>query len=187
VRARVWLPSGTFSIATLQTGARLRAASIVVDGRSPGRTIDLGSSGYHRIVLRGVSARDRALAFVSTALPSARSRGLEAQQLSTFDWRARLRATGALEIASYPDGNWRLDSLESGRGRADAIRCDLIQTCFTNVAPGRYRLHHVWPASLRTGMLVTLLTLVAALLPLVLARLVIPYRKRRNMAAVRAA
>jgi hypothetical protein len=36
-------------------------------------------------------------------------------------------------------------------------------------------------------MLVTLLTLVAALLPLVLARLVIPYRKRRNMAAVRAA
>jgi hypothetical protein len=134
-----------------------------------------------------LSARDRTLAFISTALPSPRSSGLEAQQRSTFDWRVNVKIPGVLQIASYPDGNWRLASLERGATTNDAIRCDLIDTCFPGVTPGRYRLYHIWPESLRAGMLVTLVTLAAALLTLVLARLVLAYRRRRLIASKRAA
>ena len=179
-RANIWIPSGTYSLEIMQNGAHLRAATLLLDGHPARQTSRFERAGYHDLTLKNLTVRDRVLALVATQSSLRRSARLETQQLSTFDWRVRVSVPGTLEVASYPDGNWRLDSVTGSMPRAAAVRCDLIDTCFSNVPAGRYRLHHVWPASLRAGMLVTCLAIVIAVLPFVYA-MSATRRRRRSL------
>ena len=70
------------------------------------------------------------------------------------------------------DGNWEL---HGAGGNFVGVACDIVNTCFLDVPPGRYEIVHHWPPTLLAGVG---LTLAAAMLSLGL----LVFRPRRRAA-----
>ncbi|MBC5799363.1 MAG: hypothetical protein GIW94_05240 [Candidatus Eremiobacteraeota bacterium] len=168
VRSLLWLPRGIYTARIFGDGVRQRAPSLLLDGRVAGHEIRLGADGYHTVDLRQLSSRDRVLAFIGAAALAYHLGTVNAHHVSTFDWRVYLNRSSALEVSSFPDGNWRLDSA-AGKPQL-GTRCDLINTCFLNVTAGDYRLHHTLPQSFRLGVLLTFITVAIAIIALTAER-----------------
>jgi hypothetical protein len=117
-------------------------------------------SGYHNISMRDISSDDRVLAFVSH--PRLTYFAPQAVQSSTYRWSVAMKERATLEVAWYPDGNWRLENDAVPGAVLRSVRCDLLNSCFVNLPPGHYHLYHQWPAPLRFGFMLSALALACA-------------------------
>jgi hypothetical protein len=84
--------------------------------------------------------------------------------------------TTGVKTAHLNDGNWTLASPSTV---VAGETCDLLDTCFSAVPPGTYRLTHQWPQFLKAGFTLSIGSIVVAglLLALCAAR-----RHRRRLA-----
>ena len=164
VSARVWLPRGSYAARIYRPAIEERRALLVLDGRATSGHVDIERTGFHSIVLKAIEPDDRILALIADGRPVLQK--LPAVSASTYDWTLSLKHRGSVEVAWYPDGNWRLQSEPAGATLYTGVRCDLINTCFVDLKPGRYHLYHLWPAALRLGLFISALTLFIAVLPL---------------------
>jgi hypothetical protein len=159
---RIWIPAGKFTVHVYAAGLVERRPGLTVDGRSLGSDESFTRPGYHNVVVADVRADDRVLAFIGTGASSQTLEPAKTIKYSTFDWRLTNERTSTLELASFEDGQWLLDDAETGRHVASGVRCDLVDTCFVDVPPGDYRVHHTWQPLLRFGFITTAVTAILA-------------------------
>ena len=159
IAARIWLPRGAYTVRVYRPGQEERYAAASLDGGHGSHCVRVRRTGFHDIALENIYTDDRVLAFIADVTRSAVP---DAVQASTYRWAVRVKKRATLEVAWYPDGNWHLERDSEARPIAPPVRCDLINTCFVDIAPGRYRLYHSWPASFTFGLLLSALALIVA-------------------------
>jgi len=170
VATRIWLPRGSYDVRAYGERAAARSLGVSLDGDRSRTSFELVSPGYHQLDVSGLSARDKMVAFVNRANLTQVPKQIISSKTSILGWNLTQRDKSPLEVTTYPDGNWQLDRLDTGPNDVRVARCDLVNTCFVGVYPGRYRLHHNWPAAQQLGFTISLATVALALAVLALSR-----------------
>jgi hypothetical protein len=163
-RRAVWFPPGRFLARMyLRNGSIGSTAGLSIDGKAPTGKIDFSSAAYHQLMLSGTPANDAMLLFLPQAERLTQKGSLSVTPLTATSWRLSVTKKTAIELGMLSDRYWRLRGATINR---DGIACDLIATCFVDVAPGTYRLYHAWPTEFKLGLLISLfVALFAVLLP----------------------
>jgi hypothetical protein len=159
----IWLPAGIYRAHLYATGLAEHTPQLSLDGRPTVGIESFSRASYHRLVLKHLAFDDRLLAFIGVGANSQSIRNASTIRKSTFDWHLTNDSKSTIELASFHDGQWVLDEAENGKHVASGVRCDLVNTCFVNIAPGDYRIHHTWQPLLRIGFAATLGTALLAI------------------------
>jgi hypothetical protein len=151
--ARRWLGAGAYCVRTFLLGA-IPGGDMYVDGRriADGACVTLGRSGYHALRYIGVPEDAYAVALTPAAWGTASQRApsIHVEKLTSQRWRVVNDKVTTLEAAVFPDGWWYLKGSD---GRSiGGTRCDIVNTCFMNVPPGKYLLAHAWPSYVSIGL-----------------------------------
>jgi hypothetical protein len=161
-----WLPAGRFRTTLLARDGTQEPVNV----RARGCRRDVCSfatNGYRATAFEGSSSGGQLILLRDGDRPAAHEPAV--QQTAAIRWRARLLQTSDLVLAQLFDGNWRAE----GNGRVfNGERCDITSTCFPHLAPGTYRIYHVWSPALVAGTIVTFLTATLA------AMLILPLPQR---------
>jgi hypothetical protein len=161
-----WIAPGVYQTFLIDRQGHPGTGSLDVDGAPTRNVVAFSRGGLHK--LRWARAPDDA-AFVALVPVSWNFKIplLHVSQLSSMRWYLRVERKSVVEAAVYPDGYWYLEG--NGVSLASA-RCDLVNTCFGYVEPGRYKLVHRLPDYVLLGFLVTLGAWLAAVMILLYAR-----------------
>jgi hypothetical protein len=160
-----YLTAGRYRVLRVRRGAGEAGGSVTVDGVPASATIGVARSGFHDVRWNDAPADAYLLGFVPAAWPD--SNAVDFKQTASARWDVSIDRKGSVEAAVFPDGYWRL---VGDRGALTGRRCDVENTCFTDVPTGRYRLLHVWPSYIKLGFAVTLLAWILAIAALVVAQ-----------------
>ena len=166
-RARLWLSRGSYKVRVYGPGVLERKGGILVDGHESTGDLAFARDGFHDVTLERPAIGEQVLGFLQSLRSLSSKDGDFIVRHSTFDWKINHRSRGTIEVASFPDGNWRLQHLERAHDVVLGTRCDLVNTCFVDVAPGNYELRHLWPVAFVQGLWISAAAILLAVLPLV--------------------
>jgi hypothetical protein len=154
--ARVVLPPGAYrASAYAANNAAVALTGATFDGRLLANPLVLRAAAEHTLSVRTLP-KNALLLFQPVGRAATLVQPAVVRR-SAAAWDIDVSQAQTIEAAVLSDGNWEL--LPSA---APGFACDLINTCFAHVTPGRYRLHHLWPRSLVIGIAVTTLAVVIA-------------------------
>ena len=161
-----WIARGNYRILILRRGGGIADGNVLFDGRK-NSVVHITRSGLHALQVHDVAYTAAVIALVPTSWPI-QTAHLTPRRVSNIRWAFDLDRTASIEAAVFPDGNWyvRNDNGAVMFGR----RCDLANTCFVGLAPGRYHLAHRWPDYITYGILATLATWVVCIAILLLTQ-----------------
>jgi hypothetical protein len=166
----LWIAAGRYRAGWFAADGSFVGDRLFVDGRRAPREIVLARSGFHRIT--GNPPGAYLLAFVGSGVRVTRPAEPVGSRRSAASWDVRLAARGTVRATVLDDRSWSLDGEQR---HFDGFDCDLVDTCFASVPPGRYVLRHRWPAAIVAGLLATALVWCLAAAPCI----VVIVRRRR--------
>jgi hypothetical protein len=153
----LWITIGHYHVGWFGPDGRLVNERATLDGRRVARDVAVARSGFHRIGIPPAGAEILVLS-ERPVQPSEPPNSIASKRSATT-WDVTLRTRGIVRATVLNDWWWSLD----GENRHyDGFDCDLVDTCFGAVQPGRYVLHHRWPAPIVFGFLASALTWVLA-------------------------
>jgi hypothetical protein len=178
VAGRIWVPKGVYRFHVYATPVReAEVAAVRIDGKPALNAAVRLCTGWHDVLMQGVAPDAYALAAFANGTPAARPHApLQAHRISATSFNVALSQRSTVEAAVLSDGNWRAKNTETGAvivGR----RCDVFETCFPGLSPGRYEIFHAWPLALVAG---TAISLAAIFLSCATALLALAYQKRAS-------
>jgi hypothetical protein len=149
--AENWIAPGVYQPLLIDREGRRRVGPLAVDGVTMPNVVAFSRGGLHKLQwLRAPS--DAALVALVPVSWNTNVSQLGVSQVSSMRWSLDVKRKSVVEAAVYPDGYWYLERNGVSLG---AARCDLVNTCFGYVSPGRYRLVHRWPDYVVLGLLLT--------------------------------
>jgi hypothetical protein len=163
---RRWLAHGSYRVLTIRRGGRRAGGTVLVDGRRSGDLATIARDGWHTIAWNQAPTDAYLLGFLPRFWPT-QAAPTAVAQVASARWSVSVGRASTLEAAVFPDGYWRLTS---GGKTFGGHRCDLENTCFDNVPPGKYLLIHFWPSYIKLGFAVTLAAWLLALIVLRVGR-----------------
>lgn len=171
-----WLPKGRY-VTNVYTSklAAVALSHMKVDGRNVTEgSLSVQRSGEHRIDLNAVPGDTRLLTFFPETGLRAKPAQIVVNRVAALRYEVTLQREGAIKLNDLSDGNWYL----SGEHRTlSGFACDVIDTCFEGIDPGRYTIVHRWSPQLRIGF-----ALSAASVAISLATLFFGLRRFRSRA-----
>ncbi len=160
----LWLPGGSYHLYVLSRRNRaISTDGVSIDGHrvDSSKLIDVTSSGEHSVTVVGMPAESALLAFVPQAFSPPTPLLISLKQTAAIRYEISVPARTDVKLAHLDDGNW---ALAGPSGTVFGNRCDLVSTCYRDVAPGDYRIYHRLPEAVRIGFGITLLASIVALL-----------------------
>ena len=172
----LFIPAGRYRVAILRPSlAPDSQAQLVTDGQAyrNDRVASL-PAGMHQVSLSNGQSDADVIEFLQLQTAPGVG-GVTARRVAALRDAITVSAPAAVKVNHLYDGNWTL----LGAQGVAAVRCDLVDTCFSTVARGNYVLYHRWNAPLKIGFLLSALSLVLALF------LVIGVRDKRSPSRAR--
>jgi hypothetical protein len=156
----LWFPAGRYHAGWFATDGTFVAAKTSIDGRTSEGVSAIHKSGLHSVGAPPLGATLFVLIEVGT--PTAPRQQSIGEKRSATTWDVDVAKTGTVRATVLNDKWWSLDGAGS---HFDGYDCDLVDTCFEAVPPGRYVLHHRWPFAVTFGIFASLAVLLLAALP----------------------
>ena len=165
---RLWIPAGAYTLESYLydlTPVKVPPA-LRIDGKPMRSPIVVAANGYHDVDITTVSAKNSFFflrpvtgVFSQTWPPPPSG----AKQEAVLRYSITLSGRSALKIAHLNDGNWVL----AGNGPSpQGYTCDLLATCFPDVAPGTYTIEHRWSPATAAGIALFVLSIPLSLIVL---------------------
>jgi hypothetical protein len=153
---RLWIPNGRFGLRLLRADGSDADPHLATIAGCAGRTCVFDRPGPHDV--RIAPQRDD-LALLVLAQPFRQIPPLAVTQTSALRWNVAVAHTTDVALTQFSDGNWVM----AGDARTIAgTPCDIADTCFRHVPPGRYRIVHRWAWQLKLGIALTFAALTLA-------------------------
>lgn len=136
----VVLPQGSYRILPFDYALRpLAPSSIRVSANRKDVSFTSGA---------GASAASMVLILSNGKSGAGNPAAISFRKTSAIRYALRVMHRTDVKIDHLDDGNWMLDGAS---GKRPGIRCDLVATCFFDVAPGSYHIYHRLPAATIAG------------------------------------
>ncbi len=169
-RAMRWISAGSYLVQTRLLGGS-PGGTVAIDGWhiANGGHITIRQSREHALSYIGLPQDAYVIALIPENWIAAMRSTVPASvvRVSRQRWGVDVRKTETLEATVFPDGWW---FLRGTRGIIAGKRCDIVNTCFSDVPPGSYLLAHEWPSYVIFGLLSTLAGWVTAIVIVLVAK-----------------
>lgn len=172
-RMSLWIAAGSYDVSLVRPdGTSQSPRDVSILGRTNGvNAFTFVRDGYYLVEFPRAD-EDSLLLLVRHGFAPRVVSSLDYHQTSALRWSVNLKQRVDVLATQLNDGNWEL---HGAGGNFVGVACDIVNTCFLDVPPGRYEIVHHWPPTLLAGVG---LTLAAAMLSLGL----LVFRPRRRAA-----